>query len=143
METAIGRPPWTKSGSNRGQAAAAGQIFRRTTFVDEHVGLAMGKGDATRTVEERHRQGVRGGPGADEEDRGLAFEQHADPVADRLVQVAGAVGRRIVGRLGCEGGRDLRVGAGPIVGGENHRGKVRLYVLSRRTILLSARLFKR
>ena len=119
IDTAIGRPAWTNSGTDSGRSRAsrlgrvdaperavdraepraAREIFRRAAFVLDHVRFAVAEGDAARLVGERQRQRIGGRAGADEEHRDLALEDLVELFGDRLVEVAVAIGRREAGAM--------------------------------------------
>jgi len=63
------------------------------------VGFAVGEGDAAGAIDERQRERVGRGSRGDEEHSGLALEQDTEAVADRPVEIAGAVGWRVVACL--------------------------------------------
>ena len=100
---------------NRMQTCAAGEIFRRTAFIFDHMRFAMDERYAARTVDAGERQGVGRRACADKEDRDFTLEQFVETLFHAFVDFAGAIG---CSKSICMKGKtfsDFRVGACPIV----------------------------
>lgn len=79
------------------------------------MGFAVGESDAAGLRDGGERKRIRGGSGADEENRDVAFEDLAELAVDSLVEFARAVSGREAAGIFHEAGCDGRMRAGPIV----------------------------
>ncbi len=119
LGTQILRGHLTVGAIDRGEAEL-GEEFGRAAFVLDHVGLVVAEGDAAGLGATCKADRVGSSSGADKENGDFTLE---DLVEGRLalpVEIAGPIGRRETGCVACQGFGNGRMGAGPVVGREDH-----------------------
>ena len=126
---------------DRGEAEL-GEEFGRAAFVLDHVGLVVAEGDAAGLGATCKADRVGSSSGADKEYGDFTLEDLVEGRLDLPVEISGPIGRRETGCVACQGFGNGRMGAGPIVGREDHemlRIAVRSGVICGRAIARASR----